>query len=272
MIIAPRAALLLVLIAGCEPKARDPVPDVESRPVAVIPPAAPEAPAPTPPASTLREVFPHVRVDTAAGIVEFDGMVPIDVHNAQTPRVYLEVMVCIPDTKEHETLIVTPAKPSHVHAALLLCGGVPGKPGAWDWEGKTIRAIPPEGPWVRVTVLHQLEGQKFETPLSEWAVNTRDGARLTTTLGKRAFVFAGSRMSRRAGGEVYSADAEGCLVGLTTFGGETIAWPDMFSPDTGVQAPEWIAAPDVPARGTAVVVRLRIDRQETRPSGSASGP
>lgn len=215
------------------------------------PSAAPVHPPPPP----LREVFPHVRVDAAAGIVEFDGSVPIDAHNAETPRVYLEVLACIPDTKEHEALVLTHARPSHVHAALLLCGLEPGTPGRWDWEGTLIRAIPPTGPRVRVTAAYEREGRTVEAPLSAWVVDARSGESLEALSGDAALVFAGSRMSRR--GDMYQADGEGCLIGLSTFGGETVAWPNMFNPDSGVEEPRWIAGPATPPRGTAVRVRVR---------------
>src|SRR5690349_20503716 len=43
------------------------------------------------PAPGLKELFPHVRFDKSARIVEIDGKVPIDCHNPKTPRVYLDV-------------------------------------------------------------------------------------------------------------------------------------------------------------------------------------
>ena len=102
------------------------------------------APPGTPPilgpvARGMVDAFPYVRVDRAAGVVEFDGIVPIDAHDPKTPLVFLEEFVCTPDSREYESLVVTKAKPSHVHAALLLAGGLAGKPGEWRWAG------PPEG-------------------------------------------------------------------------------------------------------------------------------
>jgi hypothetical protein len=206
----------------------------------------------------FREVFPHVRVDVAAGHVEFDSVVCIDAHNPRMPRVYLEVLACAPDTREHESLVMTRAKPSHVHAALLLLGLEPGKPGQWDWQGDRIRAIPPEGPAVRVDMI--VAGREPEA-IESWVVNSRDGRGLREVHSDARFVFAGSQAipGREVG---YRADGEGCVVGLATFGGEVIAWSGMIHHDSQIEEPQWIAdGAKVPAFGTPVVVRIsRVER------------
>jgi hypothetical protein len=199
-----------------------------------------------------------VSIDTAAGYVEVDGTIPIDVNNAETPRVYLEVFVCTPDTKEHESVVVTKAKPSHVHAALLLLGIEPGKPGEWNWDDAKLRAIPPEGPQLNVDLIDPATGRV--TPLARCATSVRD----QTSLADRKdghFVFAGSRVVKRKTGEVYWADGDGTLMGLTAFGGETIAWSEMFSHDSAIEEPHWIADKAfVPPVGTPVVVRISVPK------------
>jgi hypothetical protein len=197
-----------------------------------------------------------------------DGSVPIDAHNEKTPRVYLEVCVCIPDTKEHETLVVTKAKPSNVHAALLLAGFQPGKPGEWDWSGPALKPIPPTGDGLDVTVAYTKDGKEVEAPITDWVIDAKTQTTLTRTLHGAAwpgdgappehFVFAGSRIFKKQGREGYTADIDGTLIGLTTFGGETIAWTAMYNPDSGIESPHWIAdAKSVPAVGTPVVLRIR---------------
>lgn len=235
-------------------RAESSTPERASTPAPVRKPAPPSEP----PAASLgaREVFPFVRVDTEAGYVEFDSMVCIDAHNPNTPRVYLEVLACTPDTREHESLVMTRARPSHVHAALLLLGLTPGKPGEWNWEGERIRAIPPEGPRLRVMAL--VAGREPEA-LESWVINARDGRGLPEIHPGARFVFAGSQMIPRAE-PAYRADGEGCLVGLATFGGETVAWSAMIHHDSQIEEPQWIAdAAKVPAFGTPVVVRIVLD-------------
>ncbi|MDX2131394.1 MAG: YdjY domain-containing protein [Planctomycetota bacterium] len=234
-------------------------PDTPPAPDTPAPPAAapPAPPAPAADDAAWREVFPHVRVHIARREVEFDGVVPIDPHNPQTPRIFLEALACTADTKEHESLVMTRARPSHVHAALLLVGLQPGAPGRWDWTGDTIRAIPPTGPRVRVEVHVARDGRDVAEPLASWAVSARTGESLVSHDAGHGLVFAGSQMITRAGDSVYRADAEGCIVGLTTFGGETIAWTAMHHHDTAVEDPAWIADPArLPPFGSPVRVRI----------------
>jgi hypothetical protein len=217
-------------------------------------------------------------------MIEIDGSVPIDAHNEKTPRVYLEVCVCIPDSKEHETLVMTKAVPSKVHAALLLAGLNPGKPGTWDWSGEKLKATPPTGDAVTVTVSYKKDGKDIEVPLTDWVTDAQTKKSMTEITSKPPaepktptdpstpaspdakpepapppdhFVFAGSTIYKKQGREGYTADIDGTLIGLTTFGGETIAWTHMYNPDSGVETPHWIAnAAKVPEVGTAVVVRI----------------
>ena len=83
------------------------------------------------------EVFPGVRLDRDAGYVEFDGTVPIIADAGDGTVVFLELMVCIPDTKEHEALVMAPVKPSHVHAALLALGLEPER----EQRGVDVRGL-----------------------------------------------------------------------------------------------------------------------------------
>ncbi|MDX2114527.1 MAG: YdjY domain-containing protein [Planctomycetota bacterium] len=200
-------------------------------------------------------VFPHVRIDAAARTVEFDGTVPIRLDDPRAPRVYLEVLTCIPDTKEHETLIVTSAKPSHVHAALLAIGVEPGKPATWRQEGTKMVPVAPEGAELAIELEYvDRDGAKRVDRPSQWIVN----ARTNEPWPEGPWVFAGSLMMQRQGREVYEADGSGTLIGLTSFGTEVIAWPLVISPDSQVQEPEWIAdARRVPPMNTKVTVRLR---------------
>ncbi len=252
--IAACAILACVLILGCTQSAsnRDRPPATTGTPDQARVAERPSPPDPEPVAPMLREVFPHVRFDAAKKLVEFDGEVPIDCHNPKSPRVYLEVTVCTRDSKEHESLVVTDAKPSHVHAALLLAGLEPGTPGRWAIENGQTKKTPASGAAVQVTIAwRDTSGNERTARATEWAVST-SGARLNGT-----FVFAGSRIVPWQGREYYDADGAGTLIGLTTFGSETIACSELFSPESAVQEPEWIAdAQRVPPMGTRVVVRL----------------
>jgi hypothetical protein len=275
--------LVLVVLAGPCLSCSSSKPTV-THPPKVATPAAPAAPvvqvpppesakAPDkPPQGSLRQLFPHVRADLQARLVEFDGTVPIDCHDPQTPVVYLEVTVCTPDTKEHESLVVTPAKPSHVHAALLAAGYQPGKPGSWTWDGQMLSSVPPSGDSLAVSIAYRDAaggaggGRDVEVPATSWIRNAAaSGQKFGASPGSR-FVFAGSAMVTRQGREVYNSNGSGLLIGLTTFGSETIAWSEVISHEADIMAPEWIAdASVVPRFGTPVVVRIR-------PGPAISGP
>lgn len=210
--------------------------------------------------AAMREVLPHVRVDRERKIVEFDGVVPIDAHIEGAPNLYLEVMVCVPDTREHESLVQSKATAAHVHAALLMTGLEPGKPGAWVWEEREVGTTPPEGPAVEVHFIWtDGEGNERVDLASDWVISATSGTRLTDAASKERprWVFAGSKMVSRGGREWYAAEAEGTVVGLHTFGTETVAWTSVMTPSADLLEPEWIPDPErVPRRGTAVVVRI----------------
>ncbi|HYE60587.1 MAG TPA: YdjY domain-containing protein [Phycisphaerales bacterium] len=243
------------------------------------PPTPPTPPAPTnlaqasPTQQSLREVFPHVRVDASAKVVEFDATVPINAHDPQKPRVYLEVIACPPDTKEHEALLLTSAKPSHVHAALLLIGLEPGAPGRWNWEGEKLETIPPSGPAVKITATYEHNGRRTTVNPAAWVLDVNTQKTLADLEPGAAWLFAGSQMIDRQAQGTYRADADGTLIGLHTFGGETLAWPRMYNPDSGVEEPRLIAnASTLPPYNTKVTVRIRPAGNPKPAAATASPP
>lgn len=228
-------------------------------------------------------IFPHVRCLREAGVVEFDGQIAVHAHADDGSVVFLEVVACRPDTKEHEALVVSPALASHVHAALLLLEAEPGRPGGWDWIGQTLRTIEPAGTPLAITIAWADEtGKDHEHAATDLIVNRADGRTLTEACAGEGisqhstaapgtssfadqtdpmFVFAGSRFVARDGSERYDADGTGLIVGLHTFGSETVAFKQTMSPEASVSEPEWIASRELlPARGTPVVVRIRLPK------------
>ena len=203
--------------------------------------------------------FPFVRVNLKQRTVSVEGTIAVDVHDPETPRVWLEVVTCSPDSKEHEALVVTKARPSHIHAALLLLGAQPGEPGRVEWDGAKVRPIAPRGPEVGVAFVMGL-GAGEEIAAEQIA--PQQWMTLSTTgkpPEKMRFVFSGSGFTTtKAQGTTYAADSAGTIVGLTTFGTETIAMVEVFSPDSGLQAPEFLASASLPKRGTPVTMILSV--------------
>ncbi len=236
------------------------------------------------------ELFPGVFVDRAERTVEFDAAVIADVSFAETPRVYLETLVCTPMTREHEALLITRVEATHIHAALLALGLEPGQPGRVEWDGSVVRTIPPTGPLIDVRFIVNDATNPGSPPRvyepADWIVSTREpapgaaperparqgatraaGTDKSNAATPGSFVFAGSRTRTAtvpgADGtttrvQVYAAQAEGTVVGFATFSSELIAFVDGFSPDSNVRAPEWIVDTSrVPPFGTPVRVRLQ---------------
>ncbi len=192
---------------------------------------------------------PGLRINRARSLLEFDGTVAVDCHNPTTPDVYLELVACSPDTREHESLVVTPVPPSLIHAGLLALGFEPGRPGGVVAAGTGVRREAPSGDPLSIRFV---VGER-EQAVSSWITDVR--ARRVHPAG--GWVFAGSRFIERGGDRVYDADGAGTVIGLTTFGSETIAYSRPISPDSWVDEPLWIADPNtVPARGTPVIVRI----------------
>lgn len=266
------AILAATLVAAACQQKQQPAPEPKRPPEPIRAPEIPpppridppiQTPPPTPRAeSGLRELFPHVRADLAVKVVEFDGMVPINCHDPATPDVFLEVIACTRDTKEHEALVVTDARPSHIHAALLAIGLQPGTPGSWLWENGALIAVPPKGDPVEVTLAYRDEtGREISAPAHEWVRSVDTGAPFVPKNPGPRWLFAGSVITTRQGREVYEADGAGTLIGLTTFGSETIAWVNTLSPESSIEEPEWIAdRAKVPRFGTPIIVRIRPAR------------
>lgn len=212
-------------------------------------------------------MFPLVHADLAAKVVEFDGTVsPMLVKDPKAPAFYLEVIACSPNTREHETFVISTAKPSHIHAALLAVGLTPGAPGSWKLKDNKLEAVQPTGDRVSVRIVYtDKDGKSIEADPLDWIINERDKGRFIEAEKKAApkgtipgWVFAGSKMRTREGKEVYDADGSGTIIGLTTFGSEVIGWSRVISPDASMQAPEWIADLEkTPPAGTKIRVRLK---------------
>lgn len=211
-------------------------------------------------ATNFTEILPGVRINQDIHTLEFDAAVAMDCHDPETPDVYLETICCTPDTREHESLVVTTVPPSSVHAALLALGAQPGHPAGWHREGDAIVPDPPAGDPVRIWFF--VDNQDGTTEVFEptrWIVHHETRETLTTQPFDPAWVFAGSRIRHFRGREVYDADSTGQLIGLHTFGSEVIAWTRVESPKAAVQEPEWLANNDlVPPLGTPVRVRIEL--------------
>ncbi len=168
---------------------------------------------------------------------------------------WLEQVACSPGTREHESLVVVRAKPSDVHAALLLAGFKPGAPGRWTQDGADLVLQPPTGDRLAVFVSYEKEGASVEEPIGAW-ITDDEGSRFPD----EPWIFGGSVMAPNPDwmgpGEHYVADQTGSIIGLVTFGDEVIGFSTVMSDQEAVQPLEWKVG-NVPPVGTPVVVILR---------------
>lgn len=206
------------------------------------------------------EPFPHVRVDREARVVEFDARVAWDFHDPKEPITWLEQIICLPDSKDYESLGVTLASPSHVHAALLLAGFEAGSPGRWRLAGESIEVVPPEGDRVTIDlVVKDARGREVRASAFDWIIHEPTGRSMREVAKEKGwgFVFGGSRMRTFRGREVYDADHAGPFIGLMTFGNETISFSDVLSHEEAMQTPVFRVNPaTAPAFGTLFRVRI----------------
>ncbi|MFM7051147.1 MAG: YdjY domain-containing protein [Planctomycetota bacterium] len=219
-------------------------------------PAAPSAPEPK-----WIELTPLIRADRASRTVELRATAVLEVG-------FLEQYVCLVGTREHEALFAFEGKASEVHAALLLVGIEAGEPGRWrevtrDDGSLAVEGVAPRGGEIAIEVL--IEGRD-PLPLEHFVraspvVPALDGARPPSR-----FVFAGSRIYRnpRTGAERYVADGSGSLVGLVTFGDETIAAVEVIPDQASAATPLWeVFSERMPKPGTRVTLRLRGAASDT---------
>lgn len=186
-----------------------------------------------------------ISIDRTACTVRVPGVVALR-------EGWLEQAVCRQGTRDHESLVTVAMPPSSIHAALLLAGLEPGRPGRWRVsDDGTLDLVPPTGEAVSIDVeWHDAAGAGQRASLLDW-IKT-DGVATPT-----GFVFAGSVMSER-GTPPYAADRSGSVIGLVTFGDEPIASMAVVPDRADVAEPALQAWTDrMPPEGTPVTVVIR---------------
>ncbi len=176
----------------------------------------------------------------------------------------LELVACAKGTKEHESIIAIQARPSHIHAALLLLGAEPGAPALMkldDAERNVWVPISPRGSEVDAyLVITDTNGQLTERPISDFIMRRELGEQgLTKRTGfpTNTFVFAGSRLVDSAGGPSrYSSDRSGNVLSIMHFGDELLCLPEAGRESNG--PPQWeVDGERLPEVGSKAVLRLR---------------
>jgi len=254
--VALRSVILFVLGAGGFAMGQEAKPDEAAKP-----PAAG--------VGTREELkLPGLTVFTKERYVDVDATVCLGAG-------FLELIACTKDSKEHESIIAVDAKPSHMHAALLLLRAMPGSPAmARQLEGGGWLDIAPNGSEVDVSlVIKDEKGEPKERPIGDFIVRGQGeeaydpnaGGETAEEKGKfptSTFLFAGSQLYKTEDGTAkYLSDESGNVISLSTFGDELLCLPGKHSQENG--ALSWEIDPThLPAVGTKVILRLRPKQAE----------
>ncbi len=199
------------------------------------------------------EAFPHVRVDREAGVVDVD--VYVSPKRAEGIE-WLELIVCTPGTREHESLVVSLANPRHIHAAVLLLGLEPGTPLRVERVEDEWVLHPPTGPEVDLFFVLPVEegegAQQQEVPVSQWVRERETGEALPS----HRFLFAGSEVIERDGQSYFMAEVNGTIASLVQFGDELFTQSsELTNMDGSEPFDAWVER--MPAARTELVLRIR---------------
>ncbi len=204
---------------------------------------------PGPPVATVVEIG-GITVVPGVGVVRVEAFVCLDAG-------WLEQIACSPGTREHEALLVIEARPSDLHAALVLAGFEPGAPGRWSYDDGVVAVTPPTGDRVEIFVRYQKDGRTIQEPIGAWMVGAQDDR----PFPDRAWVFAGSSFAANPDwmgpGEHYVADVTGSIIGLVTFGDEVIGFERVLADQESVEPTQWrVNTGHLPPIGTPVTIIL----------------
>lgn len=219
---------------------------------------------------------PAALADQQPKIVRFTDDITVVIHPAGDSHVevkaftcldegFLEQVACSPHSRVHESLVAVAAKPSQIHAALLMAGFEPGRPGQWSYENDRIETMPPSGDKIDVRVRHvDRSGREVEHAVRRWirAFQAPNAKGKPREFPEMPWVFGGSQFApnppRMGPGEHYVADMSGSIIGLVTFGDEVIGLSKVLSDQEELQPQEWEVNTElVPPLETPVTLVLR---------------
>ena len=180
----------------------------------------------TPPGDIVR--FPSVEIDRHARKIRVECQ-------ALAIDAPLEFLCVSNGGPEHEAALRSPAKPSHIHAGLLMLGQEPGSPMTYSDAKKTWSA--PFGPPLRISVeFKDVSGKLITLPATKLMRHVRSH----DTMKEFLWIFAGSH--QREDG-AYLADLTGYVVSLVNFEHTLIDVPRLASASNDTL--EWAMNPEI---------------------------
>ncbi len=186
-----------------------------------------------------------MHINREAGYVEIDAKV------VNRDADWLELLVCVPGSREYESILSSPAKPSHIHLALLMLGLKPGQPLDWKRTDDGFAVQPPKGPRIAVFCRWQENGEQHEAPANTW-VERQDTGKV---MAGNHWLFAGSAFHESEGKRLYMADLNGTVISLVNFGDDLLTRPTTTTNRDDARA--WAThTKAIPPEGTPVTLRL----------------
>jgi biopolymer transport protein ExbD len=207
--------------------------------------------------------MPFVHVDIKKKQIRVD----CDALNVDIP---LEFFCVTAGGNEHESVLRTRARPSHIHLALLMLGLQPGEPVKFSEAAQ--RWFPPHGPPLHISVEYQKDGHTVSFPANQLMRSVKTKLPMPTL----TWIFAGSRILDDG---TYGADPTGYVVSICNFDLCLIDVPALVS--SANETLEWERNPDtVPPTGTPVTMIIEpagqsmpvpTDTAATQPAADAAG-
>ncbi|MBK9384977.1 MAG: hypothetical protein IPN34_09190 [Planctomycetes bacterium] len=189
-----------------------------------------------------------------------------------SPRMPLEFLLVNDRGAEHESLLVTGARPSAITTAVHLLGLKPGRNVSWVERepfptedevrsgARTHDILAPEGDGLFVYVSWEENGRRRSYRAEDLVVTEHDGRVMPYT----SWVFLGSRFVKPSAKdpEYFAADVEGDVISICYFAGGAQVFTNPHP--LALRPIFWPNHTLVPERGTAVeVVLTRREREAT---------
>ncbi len=162
-------------------------------------------------------------------------------------RGYLEHLLCLTNTKEHEAILAADIDPKILHAALLAAGAEPGHPVRFDPEFQ-----PPSGTKLDIQ-LEWWDGKRFrQASARQWIVHEETGKPIDLD-----WVFAGSQLVKNpVTGEPYYLAQGGDVITVVNMAAAVIDVAGRSS-DKNVELMFVAKESEIPPVGTPVLIILR---------------
>jgi hypothetical protein len=199
--------------------------------------------------------LPHVQVDLKKRQVRVEcQMLGIDAP--------LEFLCVLNGTNEHESVLRSPARPSHIHLGLVMLGLDPGEPVHFSEAAK--KWFPPSGPPLNISVeFTDKAGKPQSMPASRLMRSIHD----KKSQPPHTWIFAGSKVMPDGN---YAADVTGYTVSVVNFELSLIDIPDLAS--NANETLEWEIDKSVaPPSGSPVTMVIEpVAAPATRPAPAAT--